>query len=87
MQAFGHLQAATVADASDELVTILVDDKFNRDRLADAGMTALVADAIAQASGARPQIRFVLAQTQGAKPVPASGGLALAADVLGDDLF
>jgi len=85
MQAFGHLQHASVADASDELVTIGVDDKFNRDRLADAAMSALVADAIAQASGARPQVRFVLSPTPA--PKPAAAGLALAADVLGDDLF
>jgi DNA polymerase-3 subunit gamma/tau len=85
MQAFGHLQHASVADASDELVTIWVDDKFNRDRLADAAMSALVADAIAQASGAHPQVRFVLSQSPA--PKPASAGLALAADVLGDDLF
>jgi len=85
MQAFGHLQHASVADASDELVTIWVDDKFNRDRLADAAMSALVADAIAQASGAHPQVRFVLSQSPVSKP--ASAGLALAADVLGDDLF
>ena len=85
MQAFGHLQHASVADASDELVTIWVDDKFNRDRLADSAMSALVADAIAQASGARPQVRFVL--SQGPVPKPAAAGLALAADVLGDDLF
>jgi DNA polymerase III gamma/tau subunit len=85
MQAFGHLQHASVADASDELVTIWVDDKFNRDRLADSAMSALVADAIAQASGVRPQVRFVLSQSPA--PKPASAGLALAADVLGDDLF
>jgi len=88
MQAFGHLQHACVADASDELVTIGVDDKFNRDRLADAGMTALVADAIAQASGGHPQVRFVVSPA----PSPSNAakqpsGLALAADVLGDDLF
>ncbi len=85
MQAFGHLQHASVADASDELVTIWVDDKFNRDRLADSAMSALVADAIAQASGAHPQVRFVLSQSPVPKAAPA--GLALAADVLGDDLF
>ena len=88
MQVFGHLQHAFVSDASDDIVTIGVDDKFNRDRLADAGMSALVADAIAQASGAHPKVRFIVLQT----PVPVSspvtaGGLALAADVLGDDLF
>jgi DNA polymerase-3 subunit gamma/tau len=87
MQAFGHLQHASVADASDELVTIWVDDKFNRDRLADAGMSALVAESIAQASGSRPSVRFVLAQPSVVKPVPAPSGLALAADVLGDDMF
>lgn len=87
MQAFGHLQHASVAQASDELVTIWVDDKFNRDRLADSNMSALVADAIAQASGARPKVRFELSQLPAAKPVPRSEGLALAADVLGDDLF
>ena len=85
MQAFGHLQHASVADASDELVTIGVDDKFNRDRLADAAMSALVADSIAQATGSRPQVRFVLSQGPPIKPM--AGGLALAADVLGDDLF
>jgi hypothetical protein len=87
MQAFGHLQHASVADASDELVTIWVDDKFNRDRLADANMSALVADAIAQASGAHPQVRFVLSQRPAVKTRPVADGLALAADVLGDDLF
>ncbi len=87
MQVFGHLQHASVADASDEVVTIGVDDKFNRDRLADAGMTALVAEAIAQASGRHPQVRFVVAPSAGVKTPPAASGLALAADVLGDDLF
>jgi hypothetical protein len=86
MQAFGHLQHAAVAEASDDLVTIGVDDKFNRDRLADASMSKLVAEAIAQASGAHPQVRFVLAPPGGGTPKPASG-FALAADVLGDDLF
>jgi len=88
MQAYGHLQHAVVADASDELVTIGVDDKYNRDRLADAAMSRLVVDAIAEASGAHPQVRFVVSATPVAsKQAAAPGGLALAADVLGDDLF
>ena len=88
MQAFGHLQHAAVAEASDELVTIGVDDKYNRDRLADAAMSKLVAEAIAEASGAHPQVRFVVSPTPvAAKQATAPGGLALAADVLGDDLF
>lgn len=88
MQAYGHLQHAAVADASDELVTIGVDDKYNRDRLADAAMSKLVADAIAEASGAHPQVRFVVSPTPVAsKQATVPGGLALAADVLGDDLF
>jgi len=88
MQAYGHLQHAVVADASDDLVTIGVDDKYNRDRLADAAMSRLVVDAIAEASGAHPQVRFVVSATPVAsKQAAAPGGLALAADVLGDDLF
>jgi hypothetical protein len=88
VQVYGHLQHAAVADASDELVTIGVDDRFNRDQLSDVKMTALVADAIAAATGSRPQVRFVLSPPSGAKAPPVStGGLALAADVLGDDLF
>ena len=88
MQAFGHLQHAVVAEASDELVTIGVDDKYNRDRLADSAMSKLVAEAIAEASGAHPQVRFVLSPTPVAsQQAKAPGGLALAADVLGDDLF
>ena len=86
MQAFGHLQHAAVTEASDDLVTIGVDDKFNRDRLSDAGMSALVAEAIAQASGGHPKVRFVVAPVPAVKQATASG-LALAADVLGDDLF
>lgn len=89
MQAFGHLQHAAVADASDDLVTIGVDDKYNRDRLSDAAMSKLVADAIAEASGAHPRVRFVLSAipSAAAKQVGSPGGFALAADVLGDDLF
>lgn len=87
MQAYGHLQHAVVAEASDELVTIGVDDKYNRDRLADSAMSKLVAEAIAEASGAHPQVRFVLSPTPVASQAKAPGGLALAADVLGDDLF
>lgn len=88
MQAFGHLQHAVVAEASDELVTIGVDDKYNRDRLADAAMSKLVAEAIAEASGAHPQVRFVISPTPVAsQQTKAPAGLALAADVLGDDLF
>lgn len=89
MRAYGHLQHAVVAEASDDLVTIGVDDKYNRDVLADAAMTKLVADAIAEASGAHPQVRFVLAPTPSAaaKQAGSHGSFALAADVLGDDLF
>jgi len=89
VQAYGHLQHASIAEASDELVTIGVDDKFNRDRLSDREMTTLVADAIAQASGARPPIRFVLSQTgtSGPAAAPKASGLALAAELLGDDLI
>ena len=88
MRAYGHLQHAVVADASDDLVTIGVDDKYNRDVLADAAMSKLVAEAIAEASGAHPRVRFVLSATPSAgKQTAAPGGLALAADVLGDDLF
>ena len=88
VQAYAHLQHATVADASDESVTISVDDKFNRDRLADDKMAALVADAISQACGMRPQIRFELSRTPAKKESKAErSGLALAADVLGDELI
>ena len=89
MRAYGHLQHAAVADASDDLVTIGVDDKYNRDVLADAAMTKLVAEAIAEASGAHPQVRFVLSPTPSAasKQAGSPGAFALAADVLGDDLF
>ena len=87
MQAFGHLQHAAVAEASDELVTIGVDDKFNRDRLAETPMADLVADAIAQASGGHPKVRFVVAPAPVAPVAAQVSGMTLAANVLGDDLF
>ena len=87
MQAFGHLQHAAVAEASDELVTIGVDDKFNRDRLAETAMADLVAEAIAQASGGHPKVRFVVAPTPVAHAPAQASGMTLAANVLGDDLF
>jgi DNA polymerase-3 subunit gamma/tau len=90
VQAYAHLQHTAVLEASDELVTISVDDKFNRDRLAESSMTSLVADAIAQASGVRPHVRFVLAApAKAAKAMSpgAAAGLALAADVFGEDLI
>jgi DNA polymerase III subunit gamma/tau len=88
VQAFAHLQHASIAEAAGDTVTIAVDDKYNRDRLAEDPMALLVADAIAQASGTRPKLRFELA----ASPKPAStrgqrAGLALAADVLGEELI
>ncbi|HXW76490.1 MAG TPA: DNA polymerase III subunit gamma/tau [Candidatus Eremiobacteraceae bacterium] len=88
MQAFAHLQHASVTDADDRLVTIAVDDKFNRDRLAEEKMVELVTEAIHAASGVRPAVRFELAPAPVRRAAAArAGGLALAADVLGDDLL
>jgi hypothetical protein len=87
VQAYAHLQHASVTEASDEIVTIGVAGKFNRDRLAEEKMAALVADAIEHASGAHPRVRFELLAGD-SKPARAPlGGLALAADVLGEELL
>lgn len=87
MQAFGHLQHAAVAEASEDLITIGVDDKFNRDQLAEAKMAQLVADAIAQASGTRAHVRFIVAPDIARKVPTHASGLSLAEGVLGDDLI
>jgi DNA polymerase III subunit gamma/tau len=88
VQAFAHLQHASIAEATGDTVTIAVDDKYNRDRLAEDAMALLVADAIAHASGTRPKLRFEIAAAPAARPARGQrAGLALAADVLGEDLI
>ncbi len=87
---FAYLQHATVADASDETVTLSVTKKHFLESLSDVGTSALIAEAIEHVSGIKPRIALVLgsapvrqAQPKGEGP----SGFALAESVLGGELL
>ena len=79
---YGYLQHATVIDANDDVVKLSVPKKHFLESLSEAKANALIAGAIEQVSGARPQVKLAL----GDAPERASA-FALAESVLGSELL
>ena len=87
---YGHLEHASIVDATAATVTLGVPSKFNRDLLAEPAMVGVISAAIGEVAGARPTIECVVVaelasarSTQSADP----GAFSLAESVLGADLF
>ncbi|MDQ6824535.1 MAG: DNA polymerase III subunit gamma/tau [Candidatus Eremiobacteraeota bacterium] len=86
---FGHLEHASIVDASAENVTLGVPSKFNRDLLGEKPMLQIIADAIFEVSGARPVVSCVVAAATEAQARSAgdASSFSLAESVLGAELF
>jgi DNA polymerase-3 subunit gamma/tau len=91
-QCYGFLQHATIVAVSDDLVIIGVQSTFGRDSLNEPAMAQIVREALVEATGVRPAVKFQLS----AKKVPdpaasdangASSDFSLAQSVLGADLL
>ncbi|MBV8165033.1 MAG: DNA polymerase III subunit gamma/tau [Candidatus Eremiobacteraeota bacterium] len=87
---YGHLEHATIVDASAQTVTLGVPSKFNRDLLAEPAMSSVISAAIGEVAGASVGVQCVVvagAQTQTSVAGVDAGAFALAESVLGADLF
>jgi DNA polymerase-3 subunit gamma/tau len=87
---YAYLQHATVADASDEMVTLSVTKKHFLESLSDVGTSALIAGAIEHVSGIKPRIALVLGSApvrQAQSKAEGPSGFALAESVLGGELL
>jgi len=87
---FGHLEHATIVDATAQTVTLGVPSKFNRDLLAEPAMSSVISAAIGEVAGASVGVQCVVVPgtqlRQNAADVD-TGAFALAESVLGADLF
>jgi DNA polymerase III gamma/tau subunit len=87
---YGHLEHATIVDATALTVTLGVPSKFNRDLLAEPGMSGVVREAIREVAGATVSVQCVVVAGLASKPSGTDadpGAFALAESVLGTDFF
>ncbi len=57
---YGHLEHASIVDATAQTVTLGVPSKFNRDLLAEPAMVGVITAAIGEVAGTRPAIECIV---------------------------
>ncbi|MBC5826053.1 MAG: DNA polymerase III subunit gamma/tau [Candidatus Eremiobacteraeota bacterium] len=86
------LQHASVAEANVHEVTLSTSSKYFADSLAESTMAAIIVDALSEATGVRPSIRFTVSakvppELRAPPSAVAFGDFSLAESVLGADLL